>query len=218
MTQLKRWSVLLVLGAWLTGCTAGSQRPVESPWRCDPEGDAAVAAEDWQQGLVAHQQLLKSDPSNCLALFHLGYIWGQLNDRQKEIDFYGRAVTCGYDDDDRLFFNKGMALAALGQMDNALGAMERAVDLGPDNADNYFGLGMVAEKAGSPQRAILALQKAVALDPRHVDARVELIRLYLDHSRWQDASRQIKALEQIDPLNSELPMLQETLHRRRMDE
>ena len=218
MAQLRRWCIFMVLGVWLTGCAAGSQKPAPAPWRCDTEGDAAVTAGDWQTGLVAHQELLKSDPSNCLALFHLGYIWGQLNERQKEIDFYGRAAACGYNDDDRLFFNKGMALAALGQMDDALGAMERAVDLGPDNADNYFGLGLVAGKTGSPQRAIPALQKAVALDPWHVDARVELIRLYLDHSRWQDASRQIKALEQLDPQNSELPMLRETLHRRRMDE
>ena len=166
---------------------------------------------------MIHEQLLSRDPSNCLVLFHLGYIWGELEDRQKEIDFYRRAVACGYDHDDRLFFNMGMAYAALGQVDAAMDALNRAVGVGPDHADNYFGLGLVAGQAGLAQQAIMALEKAVALDPGHFDARVELIRLYLDYSRWEDARRQLVALEQMDPQNSELPGLWETLQRRWME-
>jgi tetratricopeptide (TPR) repeat protein len=180
-------------------------------------GDAAVESGDWQQGLAAHQHLLAVDPSNCLAMFHLGYIWGKLEDHQKEIDFYQRAVACGYNQDDRLYFNLGMAHVAMGQMEAALDALERAVGVGPANADNHFGLGLVAGKAGFIQRAATAMEKAVALDPLHHEARVALIRLYLDHSRWRDARRHLVALEQKDPQNIELPELWETLHRRWME-
>jgi len=217
MEQLRHWGFIMVLGVLLTGCTTTSERPGDALWQCDPEGDAAVAAGEWQRGLIAHEHLLAGDPSNSLALFHLGYIWGELDDRQKEIDFYQRAVACGYDQDDRLFFNMGMAYAALEQVDAALGALERAVGLGPDHADNYFGLGLVAGQAGLAQQAIMALQQAIVLDPGHLEARVELIGLYLDHSRWEDARRQLIDLEQRDPQNIELPVLWEILQRRWMD-
>lgn len=217
MEQLRHWVFIMVLGMLLTGCATSSERPTEALWQCDPEADAAVEAREWQRGLIAHEHLLAGDPFNCLVLFHLGYIWGELEDRQKEIDFYQRAVACGYDHDDRLLFNMGMAYAALGQVDAAVDALERAVGLGPDHADNYFGLGLVAGQAGLAQQAIMALQKAVALDPGHLEARMELIRLYLDHSQWEDARRQLMALEQRDPQNSELPGLWETLQRRWMD-
>jgi len=218
MEQLKHWGLIMVLGVLLTGCATTSERPAGALWQCDPRGDAAVEAMEWQRGLMAHEQLLAGDPSNCLALFHLGYIWGELDDRQKEIDFYRRAAACGYDQDDRLFFNMGMAYAALKQVDAAVGALERAVGLGPDHADNYFGLGLVAGQAGLAEQAIMALQKAVALDSGHLEARVELIRLYLDLSRWEDARRQLVALEQRDPQNIELPGLWETLQRRWMED
>lgn len=214
---LRHVGFLMVLGLLLAGCAAGGKKPVDLSWQCDPKGDAAVAAGDWQQGLKAHQNLLDSDPSNCLAMFHLGYIWGQLDDRQKEIDFYRYALACGYNQDDHLFFNLGMAHAALGQMDAALGAMERALELGPANADNYFGMGLIAGKAGYAERAVTAMEKAVALDPLYHEARVELIRFYLDNSRWQDARRHLLALEQRDPQNIELSGLWETLHRRWME-
>lgn len=217
MERLRHWGLIMILGALLTGCATSSERPDDALWRCDPAADAAVAAGEWQSGLVAHERLLARDPSNCLALFHLGYIWGELDDRQKEIDYYQRAVACGYDHDDRLFFNMGMAYAALGQVDTGMGALQRAVELGPDHADNYFGLGLAAGQAGLAQQAITALQKAVALDPRHIEARVELTRLYLDQSRWEDARRQLMALEQLDPQNSELPGLWEMLQRRWME-
>lgn len=217
MTPLRRWFLCMVWGALLAGCAAVSTAPVDVPWQCDAEGDAAVEAGDWQQGLEAHQQMLENDPSNCLALYHLGYIWGKLDDRQKEIVFYKRALTCGYNQDDRLFFNLGMALADLGQIDAAMDAFESAVSLGPANADNYFGLGLVAREAGEVVQAIAALQKAVALDPGHLEARVKLIRLCLDHSRWEEARRQLIALEQEAPDHPELPELWEMLQRRWME-
>jgi tetratricopeptide (TPR) repeat protein len=202
----------------IIGCASMEDGRTTGSWRCDTKADSAVADGNWSKGLARHEELLAKDPTNCLALFHLGYIWGQLGDRSREIEFYQRSLNCGYTDDDRLFFNLAMADAATAQMDAALTSMEKAIALNPDNADNYFGLGLIRREAGLPEEAIQALTVAVDHDPHLWEARLLLINLYLDASRWEKAQNQLEYIEQNDPNNEDLPQLWETLRRRRIDE
>jgi Tfp pilus assembly protein PilF len=131
----------------------------------------------------------------------------RLGDHEKEIDLYHDAVKCGYDADDRLFFNLGMALAEREQIEGALSAFERAVALDPRNAENHFGLGLAAASAGRLDQASLALTKAVAVDPRHWDARLELARIELEQGRLGEARLQLEAVQRGAPDNETLKIL-----------
>ncbi len=199
------WTLLMgILMVWWLGACAPSQPRPEALFRaCDPHADSAVTSEDWRQALVRHQEVLDKNPHNCLAIYHLGYIWGKLGDRTKEAAKYEKAVQCGYIDDEKLFFNLGMAYGDLNRMDRALVSFERAVDLNPKNADNHFGMGMIAQAAGKMVVAERALLQSISLDPRHWDAHTLLARIFLNQGRLDAARNHLELVLGSAPENQE---------------
>lgn len=200
-------TVALIMLVALWSCVSAPPVPTARQWLCDSQADQIVTDGQWERALKQHQAYLADHPDNCLTMYHLGYIWGRLGHHQKEIDLYHRAVQCGYDEDDRLFFNLGMALAELEQTESALKALEQAVALDPRNAENHFGLGLAAASAGRLDLALMELTKAVAVDPRHWDARLELARLELEQGRLEEARVQLEAVQKGAPDNEALKVL-----------
>jgi tetratricopeptide (TPR) repeat protein len=196
---LKRFHMALVfcLMMLFMGCATLQGPPQQQA--CDPQADAAVTNGQWDIALSAHEALLSREPRNCLAMYHLGYIWGRMGERDKEIDLYRQAIACGYDGDAQLYFNLGMALGDTGDLEGALGAFERAVAIDPRNAENYFGLGLMAQASGRDAQAEEALRKAIALSPVHLEARLLLSRIYLDQSRWTEAREQLETVLRQEP-------------------
>lgn len=197
--------LVLLMGLW--SCATSGPEPGSKQWSCDARADQAVEKGDWELADLRHQEYLGADPGNCLAIYHSGYIRGRLGDREMEIEQYVRAADCGYDKDDQLYFNLGMAYAELDRAEDAIMAFERATALNAKNADNHFGLGVVARAAGRLDLARQALTKAVEVDARHWDARIELARLDLDQSRLEDARVQLEAIQQGAPNHEALPVL-----------
>jgi tetratricopeptide (TPR) repeat protein len=203
----KIWAAALIILVGIWSCVSAPPVPPARRWACDPQADQTVTEGLWQQAQMQHQAFLADHPDNCLTMYHLGYLWGRLGNHAEEIDLYHRAVRCGYNEDDQLYFNLGMALAELGRSENAVAAMERAVALDPRNAENHFGLGLAAASAGRMDLALSALTKAVVVDPRHWDARLELARIELDQGRLEDARVQLEAVQKGAPDNEALKML-----------
>lgn len=197
----------------LAACAAQVPAPEPAP-QCDPVADEAVNQGNLELALKEHERVVRAQPDNCLALYHLGYIWGQLGDRENEVQFYEAAVDCGYVHDDRLFFNLGMVYADQGDTQQALETLERATQLGPDNPDNFFGLGFTYLLAGRPAKAEAALLTTLRLDDTHADARLTLVRLYLDQSRWEEARRQLRRIKAGDPGYEATQELWQTLEER----
>jgi tetratricopeptide (TPR) repeat protein len=202
---LAAMGAVMAYGMTLT-IAACSLMPVRSPqpgWVCDAEADAAVRSRQWQLALQLHHRFLESEPDNCLALYHLGYILGKLDQRRQEVETYERAVACGYSNDDRIFFNLGMAFVEISKPDKALAALERAIQLNPGNAENHFGLGYIAHLAGHGTRAVKALQKAIDLSEDHLDARNLLAGIYLDQGLLDEAKAQLQEIQRREPDNDE---------------
>jgi tetratricopeptide (TPR) repeat protein len=199
--------------AFPAGCAF---RPKTDPqlWRCDPYIDALVEDGQWEEALRGHEQLLRETPDNCLARYHIGFIWGHLGERGEEVLAYEQAIACGYAHDDHLFFNLGMAYSELGELQRATEALERAVTLDPRNADNFFGLAIILEAAERAQDAEQALDRALSIDAHHLEARLAIIRLYLDQGRWADARIHLDAAETIDAGNESVEQLREILKSR----
>lgn len=210
------WGAMLLL-LILTGCAVFTREAPPVVWHCDPQADAAVEKGEWQKARQAHEALLDSQPGNCLAMYHLGYIQGRLGDRAAEIQLYQDALACGYKNDDKLYFNLGMALGDSAQFVQARSAFEKAVAIAPDHADNYFGLGLMERAIGNDDAAEKALKKAIAIAPRHWEARVALAQLYLDRNRWAEGRSQLEFILSEEPRNPEaLALWQTMLSRRRL--
>jgi tetratricopeptide (TPR) repeat protein len=210
------YGCIIVSLLWFCGCSSLGPSSGPKQWSCDPDADAAVARQEWDQAQRRHHWILEKEPGNCLAIYHLGYIWGKLGNRETEVAHYERAVRCGYTEDDHLFFNLGMAYGELDLMQKALASFEKAMELNPQNADNHFGLGMTAQAAGLTDKALKALAKAVRIDPRHWDARIALTRIYLDQSQIKAAGLQLEALVKGVPEDPELVELLKIFEDRRI--
>lgn len=214
------WFVCLMMVLhWVVGCASMETKAAgkeQRQWRCDDDADAAVSRQEWGLALNRHQDLLEKEPHNCLVIYHLGYIQGKLGDRRQETDLYEKAIDCGLDMDDRLYFNLGMAYGEMNRMDDALSAFEQAVSLDNQNAENLFGLGLIATWAGQIERAEAALIQTVGLDPRHWEAHILLTRIYLDEGRLEDAQTHLDYLVENVPENDDVGDLRRMYEDRRI--
>ncbi|HEX8730909.1 MAG TPA: tetratricopeptide repeat protein, partial [Ktedonobacterales bacterium] len=66
--------------------------------------------------------------------------------------------------------NKGVALGALGQTEEALAAYERALALNPQHASAWYNKGVALGALGQTEEALVAYERALALNPQDADA------------------------------------------------
>jgi len=188
----------LISGA---GCAKGflEKRPThEKQWACDKEADEVMKQHDYGVAILLHQSFLRKEPANGLALYHLGYAYGQTGNHVKEVSYYQKAVDLGFKED-HIFFNLGMAYGELNQIENSIYAFNKALNINPDSADNHFGLALAYQRSVADKLAEEEFLKAIKIDPEHVDARLYLSMLYADMGELQKAGEQLRGILEIDP-------------------
>jgi len=184
-----------------SGCSRVSveKPPVSVEKRtCDLRADTAMRIEAYKTSINLHQDFIEKEPENELALYHLGFSYGQTGDYEKEVLYYEQAIALGFKED-QVFFNLGMALGEVNQLEKAIQAFQEGLALNPGSADNNFGLGLIYQKLGRNQSAERALKKAIEIDPENLDARFYLGLLYADMGNFQKARDQLDQILEIDP-------------------
>jgi tetratricopeptide (TPR) repeat protein len=183
------------------GCSKGlfERSPeMDGTWRCDAEADDAMERQDYRAGLVLHQRFLEKEPGNALALYHLGYAYGQTGDHRKEVVYYEKAIGLGFEQD-LVFFNAGMAYGELNQGEKSIRAFKKALDIDPASNDNLFGLAMAYQRNANDRLAEREFLKVIESDPGHLDARLHLSMLYADRGDLQSACVQLRKILELDP-------------------
>jgi len=183
------------------GCSKGSleNRPaLEKRWTCDKEADEPMKQHDYETAILLHHSLLRKEPANGLALYHLGYAYGQTGDHPKEVLYYKQAIDLGFKEDS-IFFNLGMAYGELNQIENSIYAFNKALNINPGNADNHFGLALAYQRSAADKLAEEEFLKAIEIDQAHVDARLYLSLLYADMGELKKACEQLRKILEIDP-------------------
>jgi tetratricopeptide (TPR) repeat protein len=175
------------------------KKPVpEKTWRCNKEADDAMKRHDYEAGILLHHRLLEKEPANGLALYHLGYAYGQTGDHVKEVVYYEKAVDLGFNED-HIFFNMGTAYGELRQIENSIRAFRKALDVNPASAENHFGLALAYQVSVADNLAEKEFLEAIKIDPAHVDARLYLSLLYTDMGELEKAREQLREILEIDP-------------------
>jgi tetratricopeptide (TPR) repeat protein len=183
------------------GCSKGIfvKNPIsEKKWTCAKDADEAMKKEDYETAILLHQSFLAKEPENGLALYHLGYAYGQTGDHVEEVFYYEKAIDLGFKEDG-IFFNLGMAYGELNQIENSIGAFKKALDINPDSADTHFGLALAYQRSVADTLAEKEFLKAIEIDPAHVDSRLYLSMLYADMGDMQKAGEQLRKILEIDP-------------------
>ena len=191
------WLVILT-GFGCVKSTLVKEPDAARTWTCDEVADEAMERGDYETGIRLHHDIVKKNPGNGLAWYHLGYAYGQLEDHLVEVRYYEKAVTAGYQEEG-LFFNLGMAYGELDRIKESIGAFERAIAINPDSADNYFGLGLAYQRAGDYLHSEKAFQQAIRIAPDYVDALLSLSMLYTAMGKKEEAATQLHKILEIEP-------------------
>lgn len=103
----------------------------------------------------------------------------------------------------RLGITKVLPLVSLGnRYENALKAIEKALEINPKYADAWNSKGIVLYKLGRYADAKKAYEKALELNPKHVLAHYNLGELFFDLGNLQGASKEVKDALDIDANNA----------------
>ncbi|MFH1624304.1 MAG: tetratricopeptide repeat protein [Pseudomonadota bacterium] len=183
------------------GCSKGFVTVTSGPksrWTCDNKADEAMRREDYQVAVELHQRFLEKESGNGLALYHLGYAYGQTGDHVKEILHYKRAIALGFGEES-IYFNLGMAYGELNQTEESIQAFKKALDINPKSSDGHFGLALAYQTNSDTKLAEEEFLKAIEIDPDYIDARLYLGMLYADTGDLQKAGDQLRKILEIDP-------------------
>ncbi|MBW1706638.1 MAG: tetratricopeptide repeat protein [Deltaproteobacteria bacterium] len=157
---------------------------------------------DYETAIFLHERFLENEPGNALALYHLGYAYGQTGDHLKEVSYYEKALSFGFRSG-HFFYNLGMAYGELNDIEKSVSAFRKALEIDPYSADYHFGLAMACYKRGlADKTAEKEFLKAIKIDPEHVKARLFLSMLYADWGELQKAAEQLRKILEIDPDNA----------------
>jgi len=193
---------VVCVGAGCSKAFLGEKADAEKNWVCDNEADEAMKRQDYEMAIPLHERFLENHPENALALYHLGYAYGQTGDHLKEVSYYEKAISYGFKND-FIFYNLGMAYADLNELEKSVGAYKKALEIDPYSADIHFELAMTYYQMGiADKQAEEEFLNAIKIDPEHVDARLYLSLLYRELGEIRKAAEQLHKVLEIDPNNS----------------
>jgi tetratricopeptide (TPR) repeat protein len=114
---------LLFLGAALALAPIGAfAAPKAAPLNlqvCDQVADFYLGTENYPEAIRRHQQVLRVNPENALAYYHLGFAYGMVGDHERELADYEKAAALGLSTWD-LFLNMGLLYMESGRLDTAI--------------------------------------------------------------------------------------------------
>jgi len=150
-----------------------------------PPDDFAAALRRHQAGDLdaaeaAYRRLLEADPRHPDATHLLGVLDLQRGRPAEALAAIDRALALALGPGRAEFHgNRGVALRALGRLEEAAAAYREALRLDPDDPDAAANLGVALHELGRPAEARPHLEAALARDPGHVDALFGLANLLL---------------------------------------
>jgi tetratricopeptide (TPR) repeat protein len=177
---------------------------------CDVRADYALGVEDYKEAIHLHREVLRKDPGNALAHYHLGFAEGMVGNRTAEIEEYRRAETLGLRTWD-LFLNLGLAEADSGDLDAAMRNQKIAVMLGEDHPEAHYDLALTEEHLGMLVDAEREVRTSLQLSPEQPEARNLLGVIYAREGKtaraaqvWNDLVRDVPDYQ---PARSNLALL-----------
>jgi len=202
------FAMTLTLGCSNFG-SGNKKKEVVPKWTCDKAADEAMKRHDYEAGIALHKRFLEKQPGNALALYHLGYGYGQLGDHQTEVSYYEKAMALGLETD-QISFNLGMAYGELDETEKSINAFKKALEINPGSAEYHFELALAYLENTEKIEAKQELLKVIEIDHGHVEARLILSRLYVEQGELQKATELIQEILKMDPTNEKARSL---LHR-----
>ncbi len=177
-------ATMLLLSVWIpnVGFAGGDEQQV-----CDVGADYFLGIEDYSEAMRRHVEIVRRDPDNALAHYHLGFALGMVGDRTAELREYQRAAGLGLMNWD-LFLNLGLAQLESGDLDAATDSLRHAVFLGGEHSESHFNLALVEAQRGMLTDAEHETMATLRLNAEQPDASNLLGVIYAQEGKTASAS------------------------------
>ncbi|MFH0761965.1 MAG: tetratricopeptide repeat protein [Bacteroidota bacterium] len=157
----------------------------------------------WKNSETLFSDVVKKYPEAEMAHMNLGYYYRDLNQNEKAIASYTRAIEIkplGY----MGYSNRGEVLFGLGQLDKALGDMNKAILLKPDYAKALSNRGALYGSQKKYDLALADLDSALSMDPHNERALTNRLLVYYNMGDYEKASRDASSFLAIKPGNADI--------------
>lgn len=193
------FTLVFMLGLYSCGSVPVKKSVTPAPnITCDEKADEAMKEKRYEKSVVLHEFFTKENPDNGLAMYHMGYSYGQLGDRENEVKYYEDAINHGFYGYS-IFFNLGMVYGEMGRFEDSVRIFKKAIEIEPDRADNHFGLALAYQRMSDYELAENEFKNAVKLDPDDIDSIFFLGVCYSETGRIDEANKQLEKIIEIDP-------------------
>ncbi|MFZ2063208.1 MAG: tetratricopeptide repeat protein [Candidatus Binatus sp.] len=186
-------ALVLLLATPIRAASSGASEAV-----CNVSADYALGVEDYPEAIRLHEQVVRHDPNDALAHYHLGFAYGMSHNAAGELREYQRAEHLGLREWD-LFLNLGLLYLENGNTTSAIDALRTATRLGPQHSEAHFDLSLAYERAGRLSEALTEILDSLKIDPDQPDAQNTLAVIYAGMGNNNGARAVWTKLIRIDP-------------------
>jgi tetratricopeptide (TPR) repeat protein len=155
-----------------------------------------------QEAERIYTEILKADPSNINCLYLMGLIYYQKGKLDHAVDFANKALSI------RPAFDIYKTLADIyidkREFDNAIVALEKAVQFDPDYVEGYFNIGFILQSQNQLAESIEYYKKAISIKPDYSRAYDNLGAIYLDMGDLKESLAYYEKSMYFNPNNSDV--------------
>lgn len=162
------------------------------------EARGAHGAGHLDEAAAIYRQILNQLPNQPAALYLLGVIALQRDELAEAIRLIGLGVIGGPGNAEA-WGHLGIALHRAGKLEDALGALDRCLQLAPGHLAAMFERAMVLNDLGQSDQALAAYDRTLALDPQFFAAQLNRANLLYRMERAEQAAEGFRAASAIKP-------------------
>ena len=156
-----------------------------------------IEAERFLDAQICCRQALERDALHADTLHLMGVLSFRQGHNDLAVEWFANAIR--QNPKAEYLSNLGAALQRLGRHDEALKALDKAVQLKPDDAALWTNLGVALEELTRLSDAELCFQRALQLDPRHFEAAFRNAVLLHRLGRLEEAIVQLDLCDELRP-------------------
>jgi tetratricopeptide (TPR) repeat protein len=163
---------------------------------------SALRCRDWKDSLTLWNDVLHKYPNNSAALNNRGRAYILLNQTDRAIEDFDRAIAADprYD---LPYYNRGVAFDKLKEYDRAIADFDRTLALNPDLAVAYEGRGAAYSHKDDQLRALEDFDRALRLDPSLDVAYIDRGLAYFKLGQYDRALQEYDRALEHDPFFAE---------------
>jgi tetratricopeptide (TPR) repeat protein len=159
---------------------------VESDRQYIVEGMKLAYAGRVDDAIRAYEAALARVPNNSDAHVTLIGLYGAKHDLARAEQHFRTAITLDAESA-KAWFNIGYARLESGSTEEAIAALERAIELAPGDAEARAVLGQGYERSGRSDEALAQYRQALEVDPDHAHSRYLLVHALIAARRYPEA-------------------------------